>query len=99
MQATYGITTTAIDIGSNVLMLEMWQEKSNPYMLTAHLFYADGTALSSLMGARFLPKNKFETNNISDNELNENLNNSASDEMIKNLWILYAINGIAVSFR
>ena len=55
-QTILGITTSGIDVAINAWLLEIWQEKANPYMGGLHFSFAIGQTLSPLLAEPFLSK-------------------------------------------
>ncbi|KAI1285825.1 Major facilitator superfamily domain-containing protein 4B [Halotydeus destructor] len=53
-QIAYGIALAAAEVPLNAWILDIWKEKSNPYMQSMHFFYALGSAAGPFLSQRFL---------------------------------------------
>ena len=56
LQVIIGATTSGIDVAGNAWLLEMWQEKANPFMQGMHFSYAIGMTISPILAAPYLSK-------------------------------------------
>ena len=90
-QAIYGVALSAVDVGLNVWVLEMWDKYSNPYMMTVHLFFGLGASSSSLISAPFLQKSSEKNKTMDSLELNSTINHQPHNSTSSHIWILYAI--------
>ncbi|RWR98847.1 sodium-dependent glucose transporter 1-like protein, partial [Dinothrombium tinctorium] len=66
-QAVVGFASGGIDIATNVLIMEMWEENSNTFLQATHLCYAIGSTASPMIAAPFLLDTKVYTNKTSNN--------------------------------
>ncbi|RWS29144.1 sodium-dependent glucose transporter 1-like protein [Leptotrombidium deliense] len=62
--AVNGITSGVSDVASNVWLLDMFKEKSGPYIQALYFFFALGSSLSPLLSAPFLKENNLQETKI-----------------------------------
>ncbi|RWS00941.1 sodium-dependent glucose transporter 1-like protein [Dinothrombium tinctorium] len=67
-QAVVGFASGGIDIATNVLIMEMWEENSNTFLQATHLCYAIGSTASPMIAAPFLLNATVYKNKTNNNE-------------------------------
>ncbi|RWS23614.1 sodium-dependent glucose transporter 1-like protein [Leptotrombidium deliense] len=87
-QAVFGFSAGGFDVASNVLVLELWNEKSQPFLQAIHLCFVVGGTIASLISSPFV-----ESDNTTSHHLNNSIATTDTPPQKSDIYIPYLITG------